>query len=497
MPRLADLGLTLADIDLGGTDAEADTRLAEDFVRTGYVDSAVNGPQTLFLGRKGSGKSALFAQLPTLLSEAEPSSSTLVVQITPDQYAWAALKQYEELGLLREQAHTNAWRLTVALELAGALIAEASDIPPEAQDEIDRLRSFLEDNFGEIQPGLARTSQRLLKGLQSFNLNAFGFGVGIDRTSDSPSQQPLTPALTEAVLSSVEIVLRVRPCVVELDRLDDAWDGSPEAHDLLVGLLKASKDLNDRFRLEVPGELLRVLVFLRSDIYSVLRFDDKDKHRATEVHIVWSHAELTEMLNRRLPDGLSPNDLFEHGEMRGRLSPFSYLLKRTFLRPREVLQFVSECLRRSSAMETEISKEALKDAENLYSTWKVEDLKQEFRRALPHFELLLEALRQELHRYDSLEELSELLANKAPGAIEDIGTRNALEVLFDASVIGIRVGGAGSTRFKAEEPDLALPAIGAVYIHQSLYKGLNIREARATSDPVEEDEAIGSDESEG
>lgn len=70
-----------------------------------------------------------------------------------------------------------------------------------------------------------------------------------------------------------------------------------------------------------------------------------------------------------------------------------------------------------------------------------------------------------------------------------------MELLFSASAIGIRLRGAGSTRFKSEDPLLALPNEGAVYVHQGLHKGLNIVEARRPTDsPTEEDEAISEDD---
>lgn len=197
------------------------------------------------------------------------------------------------------------------------------------------------------------------------------------------------------------------------------------------------------------------------------------------------------MLDRRLPASVTSDELFEEGEMRGRILPMTYLMKRTFLRPRELLQFVDECVRQAAPEATEISKEHIRKAERIYSAWKVDDLKQEFTRVSPHFADLLEALRQEVHRYDRIDELSELLERKAPTAVDELGARRSLEVLFDASVIGVRLGGGGSTRFKSEEPELSLPSSGAVYVHQSLYQGLNIREARAASNnPSEEDESI-------
>jgi hypothetical protein len=75
--------------------------------------------------------------------------------------------------------------------------------------------------------------------------------------------------------------------VVALDKLDDSWDGSARARELLIGLLKTAKEINDRYGLEGPKKGLGVIVFLRTDIYEGLRFDDKDKHGAVEEHIIW------------------------------------------------------------------------------------------------------------------------------------------------------------------------------------------------------------------
>lgn len=489
--RLNELGKTLADVDLGGLDAESDYKLAAHFVETPHVERAIGGRRTLFLGRKGSGKSALFRQLPTIIKERNGSPLAVrVIELTPDEYAWAALKGYEEQGLLPEHAHTNAWKLTLAIAAAGALAATDRDWGPDARDDVDRLRQFVKENFGELQPSMLATATKVVKGLRSFNLSAFGFGVGFDR--DQEERQPITPAVLDALVKTLAAPLHEQPVLLELDRLDDSWDGSEEAERLLIGLLKAAKEMNDMFG--AGNEGLRVLVFLRSDIYDGLRFDDKDKHRPLEEHILWDPDGLRHMLSERLPDEIDADELFEPGDMRGSIKPFNYIVKRTFLRPREILQFVDLALR-EDAKATQISKDAIRDAETLYSRWKVEDLQQEFSKVFPQFGSLLEALRQEVHRYDSIDELARVLDKNAHDAIEVVGMRRAIEILFDASVIGIRLRAAGSPRFKSEDPQLQLPAEGVVYVHQSLYKGLNIVEARRPTEdtelePADEDEAV-------
>ncbi len=99
----------LEQIDLGKDEAEQDARLHEYFLRTGYYRNALEGRKTLIIGRKGSGKSAIFILMQRELGNA----GKLVIPITPDQYAWTALKDYREKGILPEHAHTNSWKLTL------------------------------------------------------------------------------------------------------------------------------------------------------------------------------------------------------------------------------------------------------------------------------------------------------------------------------------------------------------------------------------------------
>jgi hypothetical protein len=480
--RLADLGLALGQIDLGRLDADADHKLADYFVTTEHAKVALSGRRTLFLGRKGSGKTALFLQLPRLYQESGRRLG--VVQVTPDQYAWAALKEYQEQGILAEQAHTNAWRLTLGIETAAYLLAaEDIDWSLPAEGALDRLRKFMSDNYGDFRPDLLRTARSLIKGVRSFNLTAFGFGVGAARDIDAIT---VTPAAIDALFELLNIVLQEYGLVILLDRLDDSWDGSAESKTLLVGLLKAAKDLNDRLGLNEDDAGLSVIVFLRSDIYDALQFDDKDKHRPTEDHITWSTTELREMVGRRMPPDVEVSDLFEVGEMRGSIAPFNYILKRTFLRPREVLQFLEECRREAGYSVTEISKDDIRAAEDRYSHWKVDDLKQEFRKVYPFFDFLIDAFRNELHRYDSFAEVEEMLKAKIPSVVQELGFQRILDILYEASVIGVRVSNAGSPRFKSEKVNSTLPGEGAVYVHQSLLKGLNVREARKAAPGEEE-----------
>ena len=106
--------------------------------------------------------------------------------MTPDQYSWSALKQYQEQGLLPEHAHTNAWKFTLIVEATSALLAADEPWVGEAKAAIETLGRFLKDNFGQIDPGFLKSASSILKGLNSFNLSAFGFDSEWASTGNNP-----------------------------------------------------------------------------------------------------------------------------------------------------------------------------------------------------------------------------------------------------------------------------------------------------------------------
>jgi hypothetical protein len=132
----------------------------------------------------------LFSQLGSLLQKAG-HYKTRVIALTPDQYARRALRQYKETGLLSEQARANAWKFTVAVEIAAVLTQELETMyHPTALPSLGRAQRFIRENYGGKVPDALTTATRLLKGLENFNLEAYGFKVGFRRET---GDQPLTP----------------------------------------------------------------------------------------------------------------------------------------------------------------------------------------------------------------------------------------------------------------------------------------------------------------
>jgi len=343
-----------------------------------------------------------------------------------------------------------------------------------AKPAVAALKRFVAENYGNGTIDLVGLVLKLIPGLAKLNFSAFGLSAEVQWKPEEKQVSLHVARSLQRLMHSVGFCLQNAGAVILLDHLDDSWDGSPEAHDMLVGLLKAAKRLNDLHPMSNDRRIgLKVIVFLRSDIYSRLHFDDNDKHRPLEEPLVWTDVELVDMIDKRLPGDMTVLDIVAEPRL-------EYMLERTFMRPREVIQFFGECFRVAPRSATELTLPDIIKAEEQYSRWKVADLRQEFARSFPDFGDLVECLRLGPDRYESYAELIVMIGNRKYRLVKDYGERAILETLFDASVLGYKASREDKApTFRCDNDDLTLPGETTVFVHKGLHKGLNIQQRRS------------------
>ena len=134
-----------------------------------------------------------------------------------------------------------------------------------------------------------------------------------------------------------------------VDNLDKGWPvkGTSEVDILIVrSLLDATRKL--QHQLEAQDVMFDCLVFLRSDIYEHLREETPDKGKDTAIRLDWEdRAIFEEIVRRRVKSSTGLDGAFR--DVWPRLcvplvdgeDSFSYVLDRTLMRPRDLLQFLS------------------------------------------------------------------------------------------------------------------------------------------------------------
>ena len=478
---------SLSDYDFGELAAESDKKLFDYFVVTPIAETVVNKNIGLVLGRKGSGKTALFRQTEELLEKFE-KPGVRVIRLNMDDLAWAALADFRALGLSAEHAATVAWQLALLLQLSAHVAAEPYNRwSKAARRDADVLRGFVRDNFGEITPDLTKSS-KLIGQVQSLKVGAFGAEIESSFTAGGEARE-LAPAITSALSSHLVAPLRDSAWLVVLDQLDESWDGSQDKRDLLIGLLKAVKRLNDDFGWEEdPLRGVRALAFLRTDIHDALAFDDKDKHRGSRIEIKWTHDQLREMLQTRI--GADELDwIFESktSQRKGRIpkGSFNYFVSRTFMRPRDLIQFLTE-VQNLFPDEGTISKRIVVEAEKAYSRDKVDDLGNEYRKAAPWVDAALSGLKQGPNKFDSRADLEAHLSGKITAStLASTGVATVSDLvdwMIETSVLGaaLRKTATETIRFRCEGDSVSLEGDSTAWVHPALFSGLALYEPRTS-----------------
>lgn len=157
-------------------------------------------------------------------------------------------------------------------------------------------------------------------------------------------------------------------------------------------LLEATRKLQTAF--ERRGIPCQAVVFVRKDVYDRLVDFTPDRGKETSVSLDWSDIELLKELLLRRFRYQAPELEGDFDEVWARLfdthiageNSFGYILQRTFLRPRDILNFVRKCIQIAvSRGHEKVRAEDVRIAEREFSEDMLNDLRFEMRDTFPDF----------------------------------------------------------------------------------------------------------------
>lgn len=364
--KKASLGQSFAEYDL----IRAHPSL---FVETPAMRAALdaNRPKCFFVGRRGTGKTAVtyylqekssrnsFLLIPQLLSAADeyiPSEWSPDVHEQPFKTLVCSFRRAildEVLGVWFKQGLYRP-------RSSAAITRERNDIE---QHEFDlRLLKFISEGFEY----LGSNPKEWLR-----------FASRPKQLADEMSEEATTQRHNFTVL---------------IDRLDDSWNGSDKAVVLVMALMHACMELNS----SVP--CVQPLVFVRENVFEKVRSMDRESARleTAVVSLEWTREMLREFIERRLNRNLLAkpalggptwNAFFEQPETGSSDDEvFGYCQ----YRPRDVLIYVASALESAQAhLRSQITTEDLQIAKKKFSQGRLKDLSDEYADNYPRLGVLL------------------------------------------------------------------------------------------------------------
>jgi hypothetical protein len=490
---------TLLDVEeLGAIDADADGLLDQCFEdHEAYINARAH-KKFLILGRKGSGKTAIYRKL---LREKDYARFSFGHDFT--DYPWQLHNHQSIAGVPDEQRFFQSWRYLILMTISKILLNQDHSQPycDEAMDALAKVERFVADTYGTLNPDVAQifSPVRKLRFKSSFeitwplkmNLSAEGVPM-----NELPSiVQEVNRNLIEAVVDSLNPQFDYYIC---FDQLDLGFENSEPYKSRLIGLLLAAREIN--VKAARKEKKLSILVFMRDDIYQLLSFEDKNKITQNYVsRIEWDTPRTTrtlkQLMEKRLAavleipaEGAWQAAFDEDEKMTGRQDKYQHMLDRTFLRPRDMIKFTNEVLAAykrhridgGSAQHARFRNKDVQAARIEYSSYLLSEIDDEIPKHYPYYQKYIEILKSMESLQFTFEDFEAACENRKSFLPADATPRAILMALFQFSLIGYYApgGGMGGSEYvyKYKDPTAQFNEAASIYrIHAGLKEVLGVK----------------------
>jgi hypothetical protein len=361
--------MKLSEINWGDDSAERDPYLLHYFIQSAAFQRLREKQKNIVVGRKGSGKSAVRKKLEQIFNE---DASTHVVNLSPKFNSIRNILNDKDIsdGFGQEIFFQHTWIRQILLDCLcvvghgakGRYAKESVEFARQVSIELNRTSKDLVENIADV-----------LSKIKAKVGDLGEFGLALERELRNVADVDALEHHFRAIADDGA------KFVVLIDDLDLGWNNSETANNLLLGLLSAINYLSGLAR------NMFLCVFLREDVYAILitKTQHSDKYRNIE-RLRWDKGDLMSILSERINFNRDRNGLARLPAPMPTVFPptvgtsncDNWLYERTLGRPRELIQLARYY---TESVDSDVpSDEALKDSEQSYSEWKLDDLCAEY-----------------------------------------------------------------------------------------------------------------------
>ncbi|REE84463.1 hypothetical protein BX611_0007 [Lutibacter oceani] len=401
----------LLNTDFGNPDALYDYNLENYFYDKEYWKKIVTEPAYFILGRKGTGKSAIY----NWIKNREPEKAMVISNLSFKSFPFQKLLKLSDDDFSRPNQYQSIWKYIILSEFAKQIVLDENNKKTSYYNE---LYEFVEFKFGK---NLRDLHSKITTHTKKTELGLQYKGLGPKTNSESTIQlddgfeniSEINDRLEELILDNLNE--SQRPYLIQFDQLDDNYTlyiDSKKYFESLISLFKVIYSLNSTIL--GLNKNSKIIAYLRSDIFNQFSSHDPDSAKF-DYHTYklnwtiinkndWHNPALLQLMNVRIENSIKElkgtgsfnyifNKKFIKLRENGRpIEPFKYMIHRTFHRPRDLVQFCIKIKEQADNL-NKLDFETINAAEKEYSTWLIDELKNEISPIIPSTDTLFSLLR--------------------------------------------------------------------------------------------------------
>ncbi len=346
----------LVELNVGDPIAEhGSEELFDYFIPTSAYADALNGQYSLFVGRKGAGKTATLLKVADRL-RSDPRNH--ICEVRPVAYELEGL-----LSILKQQMTVSEkgyliesfWKALIYTELAKSVyeaITSKLEYLGRTRAE-EELVAFVAKNEELILPEFSMRLDALVARLSSVSQTS-GSRTDLKTRISEGLHKSLLGQLRDLISACLEKANKVALLV---DNLDKNWTHKTEIEltsELLLALLSVGPRVADEFRKSSLGKRrldVMMTIFIRSDIYAAVLSHARESDKLPIRKIEWNDAELlARVIEKRIMtsdpgirDSAEVWDKYFVDQVLGTPTK-DFLISAVFPRPRDLIYLVRASL---------------------------------------------------------------------------------------------------------------------------------------------------------
>lgn len=473
-------------IEWGSDEGKGDVNLAHYFMKIPDYDKIIGGEKRYIIGRKGTGKTAI---LEKIRLDSEKTTSFLVRDLTLRDFPLNDIRGFRDKGMQDKSQFVPIWTFLIIIEICKLIIKDENAGNYLIKNQID---SILKENNLEVESGFVETIKILKNREAKFGLSSiFGF-LGIEGSRSKGVEFEAPVHFTKALDKIKEILSKISSSTtyfILFDELDEGFNArDSNKRLLLLSLFRAVENLCIDFKKHKFS--VRPIVALRSDIYESLEDNDLNKYDDYLIKLNWVSDtkysySLRELVNTRIRYSLNVDEskdawLSVCEDINYRVptkshSVWMYMKNRTFERPRDIIKFLKYC--KDISKKESLKFEDVRDAEDRYSNWFYNEIRDEIQSFLPVWKESLSCLTKIGKGILTTSELLKALESEKEiltyTESQNINLDDILSILFEFSIIG-NLDEKDRWLFKYKDHDISWSPTRRLTIHFGLEKKLRI-----------------------
>ena len=451
------------------------------FYKTFEVDMLLTGEKSYVIGRKGTGKTAIANYL-----KSQVSYDCFTKGISLKHFPFNELYSLKDSNYTNPNEYITIWKYIIYIDIL-YLMQKNQSLDTNLRKTIDAILPK------KPIKGLSRRIKSITSKEFKFDVKALSFSYGSSDIEDKLNWIEKVDFLEELIFENIDN----SNYFVIFDELDEDYkyqsvlEPTGQYLNLIAGLFKAVqyiKSLSFEHKLKI-----KPVIFLRDDIYDLIRDHDKTKWSDLAISLKWTKYTIQSLIAYRLSKAKHSHNEIESfgsvwkyffsrepidfgGNRDKKISIYDWITNETLLRPRDYIKYIQLCAKKIyESNHFEILPSTVTTQDITYSSYLRSELVDEIHSILPDVDKVFELFSKIGKAHLNIEEfrmLYESLYNE--GYLLNKDYKFVLQVLFNFSVIGNHNNDTNKLVFRYINIEANLNFDHAITVHRGLYKSLQL-----------------------